>query len=74
NSYRWSGGGRYQMLRHAKIVRRAEKEVRDLIIDYLHARKKFEPAVSHNWEIIPVEARQALLDWVTPPVAVPASN
>lgn len=74
NSYRWSGGGRYQMLRHAKIVHRAKKEVRDLIIDYLRARKKFEPAVSHNWEIIPEEARQALLERVTPPVTVPASN
>lgn len=70
NSYRWSGGGRYDMLRHAKVLHRTGAEVRELIIDYLLEKKKVPGAVDRNWEIIPAEARQALLDWVnTPPLA-----
>ena len=68
NSYRWSGGGRYDMLRHAKVVEEAGKEVRELIVDYLleQKEKKFVPAVDGNWEIVPPEARQALLDSLAP--------
>ena len=64
NSYRWSGGGGYEMLRHAKIVGRAKKQVRETIIDYLSSRLTVETSVDHNWEIVPAEARQALLDWL----------
>ncbi len=63
NSYRWSGGGRYDMLRHAKVVEEAGKEVRELIVDYLLAQqdKNFKLSADSNWEIIPAEAREALL-------------
>jgi 2',3'-cyclic-nucleotide 2'-phosphodiesterase/3'-nucleotidase len=71
NSYRWSGGGGYEMLRHAKIVHRAEKEVRDLIIDYLSERKQFDASVNHNWKIVPAAAAQALRDWATAPPPAP---
>lgn len=70
NSYRWSGGGRYDMLRHAKIVHRAEKEVREVILDYLREQKTLDTRLEHKWEIVPAEARQALVDWVTAPPAV----
>ncbi|MFB3126150.1 MAG: 5'-nucleotidase C-terminal domain-containing protein, partial [Candidatus Acidiferrales bacterium] len=66
NSYRWSGGGGYDMLRHAKIVGRAKKQVREAIIDYLSSRLTVETDVDHNWEIVPQEARRSLLDWVQP--------
>jgi len=64
NSYRWSGGGGYEMLRHAKIVGRAKKQVRETIIDYLSSRLTVETNVDHNWEIVPADAHQALLDWL----------
>ena len=64
NSYRWSGGGGYDMLRHAKIVGRAKKQVRETIIDYLSSRLTVETNVDHNWEIVPADAHQALLDWL----------
>ncbi|MBI2956333.1 MAG: 5'-nucleotidase C-terminal domain-containing protein [Acidobacteria bacterium] len=73
NSYRWSGGGGYEMLRHAKIVERVDRQVRELIIDYVREQKRIETAADGNWEIVPAEARQALVEWVTrpqPPVAV----
>jgi 2',3'-cyclic-nucleotide 2'-phosphodiesterase (5'-nucleotidase family) len=72
NSYRWSGGGGYDMLRHAKVVHRAGEEVRDLIIDYLRKHKTVDTGVDHNWEIIPAPARDALREWVLnpPPRAV----
>ena len=66
NSYRWSGGGGYEMLRHAKIVGRAKKQVREAIIEYLSSRRTIETNVDHNWEIVPQEARRSLLDWVQP--------
>jgi len=70
NSYRWSGGGSYPEtsgLRHARIVQRAEKEVRELLIDWLRQHKKFPTSVDHNWEIVPPEARDALRDWILNP-------
>jgi 2',3'-cyclic-nucleotide 2'-phosphodiesterase (5'-nucleotidase family) len=74
NSYRWSGGGGYGMLRHARIVQRAGKEVRELLIDWLRQHRKFPAAPDHNWEIIPPGAREALYKWVTTPPAAPAQS
>ena len=69
NSYRWSGGGAYDMLRHAKVVNEGDQEVRELIIAYLleQKEKKFIPATDRNWEIIPAEARAAIIKWATTP-------
>lgn len=69
NSYRWSGGGQFQMLRHARIMARTEKGIRDLIVDYLREKKTADTSVNHNWEIVPPEARQALRDWLMSPQA-----
>ncbi|MFQ5662270.1 MAG: bifunctional metallophosphatase/5'-nucleotidase [Terriglobia bacterium] len=76
NSYRWSGGGGYPEasgLRHAKVVHRARKQVRELIIDYLLEHQPLDTTVDHNWEIVPAAARQALRDWVASPEAVMVS-
>lgn len=67
NSYRWSGGGAYNMLRHAKVVHRVDEQVRELIIQYLRDHPQVPTTVDHNWEIIPGEARQALIDFVNTP-------
>ncbi|MGH8632373.1 MAG: hypothetical protein ACREU7_16615, partial [Burkholderiales bacterium] len=67
NSYRWSGGGSYNMLRHGKIVYRVDEQVRELIIQYVQERGQVGTTVDHNWEIIPGEARQALIQFATQP-------
>jgi 2',3'-cyclic-nucleotide 2'-phosphodiesterase/3'-nucleotidase len=70
NSYRWSGGDAYPEasgVRHARIVQRAEKEVRDLLIDWLRQHKQFPSTADHNWEIVPEEAREALRESVEKP-------
>lgn len=70
NSYRYAGGGGYTMFRGAKILQRVDREIRDLLIDYLREQGTLSPAVDNNWRIIPHAARQALLDSVRPaPVA-----
>lgn len=74
NSYRWSGGGAYEMLRHARIVHRNERQVRELLLNYLLEQGKVPTEVDHNWEIIPAEARQALLDYVSPPAPAVAGT
>jgi len=74
NSYRWSGGGDYEMLRHARVVQRAEKEVRGLMIDWLRQHKKFPTTADQNWEIVPPEAYEALYKWVTTPPPAPAQS
>ncbi len=67
NSYRWSGGGSYNMLRHGKVVHRVDEQVRELIIQYVQERGQVETKVDRNWEIIPDEARQALIQSATAP-------
>lgn len=70
SSYRYAGGGSYEMLRGAKIIRRAKKEIRGLLIDYLLEIGTFTPTVDNNWEILPNSARQTLLDSVRPTPAL----
>jgi len=72
SSYRYAGGGSYEMLRGAKIVHRAKKEIRSLLIDYLLEAGTLTPTVDNNWEILPSAARQTLLDSVRPrPLTLP---
>lgn len=66
NSYRYAGGGGYRMFSGAKIVHRTEREVRELLIEYVRERGRLEPPVDNNWRIVPETARQALLDSVRP--------
>jgi 2',3'-cyclic-nucleotide 2'-phosphodiesterase/3'-nucleotidase len=70
NSYRYAGGGGYQMFRSEKIIRRERREIRELLIEYVRQAGRLESAVDNNWEIIPAAARQALFDSVQPRLAV----
>ncbi len=67
NSYRWSGGGSYDMLRHAKVVRRTGEQVREYLIQYVREHPQVPTTVDHNWEIVPAPDRQALIDFVNTP-------
>ncbi len=66
NSHRWSGGGGYEMIRHARIIRRVGTDVRELIADYLRERHQAPTDANHNWAIFPSAARDALLRSVPP--------
>jgi len=69
NSYRYAGGGGYQMFRGEKILRRERRQIRDLLINYVRQAGRVDSIVDNNWRIIPESARQALLDSVRPRVA-----
>lgn len=71
NSYRYAGGGGYEMLRGAKILYRSGREMRELLIDYLRELGRLEPTVDNNWRILPDAARQALIEWVSTPRQAP---
>lgn len=65
SSNRLSARSYYSILPRAKVVKRTNQTVRDAIINYLLEQKKV-PAADHNWEIVPPEARPALVDFVPP--------
>lgn len=67
NSYRWSGGGSYDMVRHARVVRRTNEQVREYLIQYIREHPQVPTTVDNNWEIIPAEAREALIDLANTP-------
>lgn len=64
NSYRYSGGGQYTMLRNAPILFQSAVEVRDLLIDFVTRNGRLPTKPTGNWEIIPPEARKALVQSV----------
>jgi 2',3'-cyclic-nucleotide 2'-phosphodiesterase / 3'-nucleotidase len=61
NNYRYTGGGGYGMLAGLRLVYRSPKEEREMIIDYLRGGHPVPATPDGNWEVIPPEARQALV-------------
>ncbi len=61
NSYRYAGGGQYTMLRNAPILLQSGVEVRDLLIEFVTRNSTLPPEPTDNWQIIPPEAREALI-------------
>jgi 2',3'-cyclic-nucleotide 2'-phosphodiesterase / 3'-nucleotidase len=61
NNYRYSGGGRYETYRGLPVVYRSPQEIRQLLIEYLSRTKTIPTRADNNWEIIPAEAREALV-------------
>lgn len=59
NNYRDTGGGGYWVYKDLPVVYRSEKEVRDLLIEYLKKTRQF-PAADENWRIVPDAAREAI--------------
>ncbi len=67
NSYRWSGGGDFEMLRHAKTVIQVDRQVRDLIAEMLMREKSVNATADNNWRIVPEEAAQGVREFVAKP-------
>lgn len=61
NNYRYAGGGRYAVFRGVPVLYRSPVEVRELLIEYVRRVPKIPPEANHNWEVVPAEARDALL-------------
>jgi 2',3'-cyclic-nucleotide 2'-phosphodiesterase / 3'-nucleotidase len=59
NNYRDTGGGGYWVYKDLPVVYRSEKEVRDLLIEYLKNTKQF-PATDGHWRIVPDAAREEI--------------
>lgn len=53
NSYRYNGGGKYTMFSGAPIIAKFGTEIRDMMIEYVKAKKVIEPKVDNNWSVIP---------------------
>lgn len=53
NHYRLAGGGGYAMFADALIVKRAERGVREILIDYLRAHGVDGVTCSGNWYVAP---------------------
>ena len=67
NSYRWSGGGDFEMLRHAKVVKKVDRQVRDLIAEMLRREGNVNATADNNWRIVPPAAQKAVRDFLTRP-------
>ncbi|HEV2386758.1 MAG TPA: bifunctional UDP-sugar hydrolase/5'-nucleotidase [Candidatus Acidoferrales bacterium] len=61
NNYRYTGGGGYAMLAGLPVVYRSPDEDRDMIIRYLRAGHAIPAAPDGNWQVVPPEARRALI-------------
>ena len=55
NSYRASGGGGHMAAAGASnnpIIFKSNKEMRNILIDYISAQKTISPSVNNNWQIV----------------------
>lgn len=55
NSYRATGGGGHLAAAHATnapVIWKSDREIRNLLIDYLKKKKVIKPTCNHNWEIV----------------------
>ena len=61
NSYRYAGGGRYDVLKGLPVVYRSPQEVRELLIEYVTRAGVIPASADGNWQVAPPEAQQAIL-------------
>jgi 2',3'-cyclic-nucleotide 2'-phosphodiesterase/3'-nucleotidase len=57
NSYRVNGGGGYDMWKGARVVKKSDVGVRELLAQYLKEKGTIRPRTDQNWKILPL--------WVT---------
>lgn len=69
NNYRHSGGGGYKVYQKLPALLRSAQEVRELMIEYVSRTKRIPTETTNNWEIVPAEARQALIEATIPRLA-----
>ncbi len=55
NSYRATGGGGHLAAAHAEqapVIWKSDREIRNLLIDYLKKKKLYKPTCDHNWKLV----------------------
>lgn len=52
NSYRASGGGGFEMLETAPVLRRLSKDIRSMVMDFVLDQKVLHTRASNNWRIV----------------------
>jgi 2',3'-cyclic-nucleotide 2'-phosphodiesterase/3'-nucleotidase len=67
NSYRKSGGGGYTVFQGAPVLWQSATDVRQLMIDYYTRKKVIGGPPASGWQIVPEDARQALIKEVQSP-------
>ncbi|MCX2454818.1 bifunctional metallophosphatase/5'-nucleotidase [Lacticaseibacillus nasuensis] len=53
NQYRAGGGGDFRMFDHSKIIRENQKDMTELIADYLRAHPVLPGTANHNFTVLP---------------------
>lgn len=53
NSYRYAGGGGFEVFENAKVIKRLKNNVRELLIEFLKQHDPDSIVCSHNWSIAP---------------------
>jgi 2',3'-cyclic-nucleotide 2'-phosphodiesterase/3'-nucleotidase/5'-nucleotidase len=53
NSYRMSGSGGYGMLSSAKVIKKTNEGIRELLVRYAQGKGTLRPEVDDNWHLTP---------------------
>ncbi|WP_179395351.1 bifunctional metallophosphatase/5'-nucleotidase [Lacticaseibacillus absianus] len=53
NQYRAAGGGNFAMFDPSKVIRENQKDMTELIADYLRAQPVLSATVDHNFQVLP---------------------
>jgi len=73
NNYRYTGGGGYKVYGKLPILFRSSREMIDLLVEYVSRIQQIPATSNQNWEIVPAEARQALIEATAPRPAAAAA-
>lgn len=57
NTFRVNGGAGYTMFRDARVITRSNKELRELIIDWVKRNGHIPTTPTNNWRLLPEAAR-----------------
>ncbi|MEO3945362.1 bifunctional 2',3'-cyclic-nucleotide 2'-phosphodiesterase/3'-nucleotidase [Gorillibacterium sp. CAU 1737] len=70
NNYRASGGGNFPGVKASKIILDSPDENRQILMDYITAKKEINPTADNNWSIAPIKGGESLnVTFTTAPVA-----
>jgi 2',3'-cyclic-nucleotide 2'-phosphodiesterase/3'-nucleotidase len=51
NNYRAGGGGNFNMFKNKPVVKEIQKDMAELLTDYILERKKIYPSCDYNWRV-----------------------
>ena len=53
NNYLANGAAGYVMFREAKVLERSEKDLRELLVDWVRRNGRVPPTANRNWQLLP---------------------